>query len=170
MKKLLLLSSLAAVALATVFSLAGCNSISEKHDYKTSVVRFFLEDPAGNSFATAILPISGVKIAVNSKPVFTEFDITSVELGKSDLGQFLVFQLTTDAARDLYRLTGDNQGRRLVLTINGRALGARQIDRPFGSGSIAVFAEVPDDLLPELVKDINGTSADIQKALAKQKS
>ena len=135
-----------------------------------AAARFFVETSDNDGFASAVLPISGVKISVNSKPIITEFDIVHVDVAKSDMGQFLVFQLTADAARDLYRYTGDNQGRRLVLAINGRALGARLIDHPFSSGAIAIFAEVPDEELPKLVKNLNGTSADIQKQIAKQKS
>ena len=170
MKHSLLRLPLFVLGLVTAFSLAGCNSVSSKKDYPVNTARFFMEASDGDAYASAVLPISGVKLSVNSKPVVTEFDIVHVDLANSDMGQFLVFQLTPDAARDLYRITGDHQGRRLMLAINGRALGARLIERPFDSGSIAIFAEVPADLLPEMVKNLNLTSADIQKEIAKQKS
>ena len=169
MKSSLLRLSFFMLGLITVFTVTGCQSSSKKRDYEPNVARFYLEVSDSEVFASATLPISGVRVAVNSKPVITEFDIVSVEMAQSDFGTFLMFQLTSDAARDLYRLTGNNQGRRMVLTINGRPVGARQIDGPFGSGSIAVFVEVPDDLLPALVKNLNKTSEDIQKEKAKQK-
>jgi hypothetical protein len=158
------------LGLVSLFVMSGCNSFSKKRDYDPTVARFFLEAAEGDAFASATLPVSGVKIAVNSKPVIAEFDIVHVQLAKSDMGQFLLFQLTPDAARDLYRFTGDNQGRRLVLTINDKAVGARQIDRPFGMGAVATFVEIPDDLLPTLVKNLNGTSDEIQKEIVKKKS
>lgn len=149
---------------------SGCNGISKKRDFEPTQARFYLEDTDDNAFASATLPVSGVKIALNNKPIIVEFDIVHVEIARSDMGQFLIFQLTPEAARDLYRFTASNQGRRLVLVINGKPVGARQIDRPFGGGAIAIFTEVPDEALPALVKNLNGTSDEIQKEIANQKS
>ena len=165
--KLLCRFLLSLLGLAALFATAGCNT--SKKNYIPEVVRFYLESAPGDAFASATLPISGTQIAINNKPVIVEVDITAVQLAKADMGQFLLFQLTPDASRDIYRLTASNQGRRLVLTINGNPLGARQIDRPFSTGSIATFVELPDSVLPELVKNINGTSTDLQKEIAKEK-
>ncbi|HTJ78481.1 MAG TPA: hypothetical protein VL357_05750 [Rariglobus sp.] len=168
MKKSLFKLSLAVLGLVTFFSITGCNSASKKKNYEPTAARFFMEATDGDAFASAVLPISGVRVAVNAKPIITEFDIVHVDVSRSDLGQFLVFQLTAAASRDLYRKTGENQGKRLVLAINGRPLGTRPIDHPFGAGSIAMFVEVPDDQLPALVKNLNATSEDIQEQIAKQ--
>ncbi len=154
------------LGLAAIFTATGCNTHSKKN-YVPEVVRFFLEAAPNDGFASATLPVSGVQIAINNKPVILEVDIVSVQLAKSDMGQFLFFQLTPEASRDLYRMTGNNQGHRLVLAINGKPVGARLIDRPFSTGSIATFAEIPDEMLPELVKNINATCADLQKEIAK---
>jgi hypothetical protein len=155
---------------AALCAAGGCNSLSKKKDYDPTVARFLIEANERDAFATVTLPISGVQIAVNNKPIVSEFDFTAVELAKSELGQFLVFYLTADAARDIYRVTGSNQGRRLVLFINGQPVGARVIDGAFNTGSIAVYPELPDEVLPKLVKNLNGTSADLQKKIAKEKS
>lgn len=170
MKRSLLRLLCAALGLAAIFSLTGCLSDDDgPHDYVTTVARFVMESNDSSAFATVTLPISGTKIAVNPQPIFTEYDITHVDVGNSDMGKFLAFQLTQDATRALYRQTGENQGKRLVLIINGNPVGARLIEAPFSSGVIAVFAEVPDASLPDLVKNINATSKDIQKKLAKQR-
>jgi len=153
--------------LVTMLAIAGCNSVSSKKDYTPTVARFYAEVPEGDAFAPAVLPISGVRVSVSSKPFITELDIVHVDVATSDMGRYLVFQLTSAAARDLYRFTGDHQGRRMILAINAVPLGARLIDRPFDGGNIAMFAEVPDEQLPELVKNLNATSADIQKEIAK---
>ena len=92
-----------------------------------------------------------------------------MQLAHADLGDFLVFSLTQDASRDVYRLTGNNQGKRLVLFINDKPVGARMIDRAFNTGAIAIFVAIPDDLLPALVKNLNATSVDIQKEIEKAK-
>lgn len=147
--------------------LASCQT-AEKRDYAPTAARFFIESANGEG-AMAVLPQSGVRIAVASKPVVTEFDVANVEIAQVELGQCLLFQLTPAAARDLYRLTGANQGRRLVLTLNGNALGARRIERPFADGTILVFVEVPDHQLPELVRNLKGTTAEVQRAAAQQR-
>jgi hypothetical protein len=156
-------------ALAALLVGAGCSTSKKKKDYDTTVARFFLEASEGDGFASVTLPVSGVQIAVNNKPVLTEYDFTGVQLAQSDLGKFLVFSLTGDAARDVYRVTGSNQGKRLVLFINDKPVGARMIDRAFNMGSIAVFAALPEELLPELVKNLNSTSLDIQEKIEKAK-
>lgn len=158
------------VTLAALFVAAGCKSSTKKKDFEVTVARFFMEANEGDNFASVTLPVSGVQIALNSKPVVTEYDFTGVQIAESDLGKFLVFNLTSDATRDVYRVTGNNQGKRLVLFINDKPVGARIIDRPFNTGAISVFAALPDDLLKELAKNMNETSIDIQKQIEKAKN
>ncbi len=161
-----LLRSFLFIGIVAAFSaVVGCNTSTKKKDYDTTVARFYVESTDGDGFASVTLPVSGVQIAINNKPVITEYDFTGVQQAQSDLGKFLVFTLTPDAARDLYRISGTNQGKRLVVFINDKPLGARMIDRAFNTGAIAVFLAIPDDLLPALAKNLNGTSADLQKKL-----
>lgn len=155
--------------LVIVLASGGCKTSTKKKDFEVTVARFFMEDTEGSGFASVTLPVSGVQIAINNKPVVTEYDFTGVQLAESDLGKFLIFNLTNDAARDVYRVTGTNQGRRLVLFINDKPVGARVIDRAFNTGAIAIFAALPEELLTELTKNMNETSIDIQKQLEKAK-
>ncbi|MDF3056069.1 MAG: hypothetical protein K0R17_284 [Rariglobus sp.] len=164
-----LISCLFISVVAAFVAVVGCNTSTKKKDHATTVARFFLEASEGDAFASVTLPVSGVKIAINNKPVITEYDFTGVQLAESDLGKFLVFSLTGDAARDVYRVTGTNQGKRLVLFINDKPVGARIIDKVFNTGAISVFAAIPEELLPELTKNLNATSADIQEQLEKAK-
>jgi len=167
MKTPVLRLSLFLLCLVAVFAVSGCNSFSSTKDYTPTAARFYIEASDGDAFASAVLPISGVRVSVSNKPFITEIDIVHVDVVVSDLGRYLAFQLTPSATRDLYRLTGNNQGRRIVVAINGIPLGVRPIDAPFNGGYIAMFVEVPDDQLPLLLKNLNGTSADIQKAASK---
>lgn len=155
---LLLLTTLAGLSL-----FSGCQS-SEKIDYTPTLARFFLEQ-TDKATVTATLPQSGVKVATGSKPVFTEGDVLNVELMQVELGKCLMFQLTPAAARDLYRVTGASQGRRLVLFLNNVPMGARRIDAPFTDGSVLVFVEVPEADLPALVTNLKKTTAAVQKGL-----
>lgn len=158
------------LGLAALMAVAGCNSTPKMKDEDMVMARFFIEASEGDAFASVTLPVSGVRIAVNNKPMVTEFDFTGVSLAQSDLGQFLIFSLTGDAARDVLRFTGNNQGKRLVLFVNGKPVGARMIERPFNTGSIAVFAAIPEEELPKLVKKLNDTSVELQRRLAKEKN
>jgi hypothetical protein len=147
--------------------MAGCQSTPEEKNYVTTLARFFLETPSDRSVAVT-LPQSGVQVAVGSKPVFTEGDIVNVELMQVDLGKCLMFQLTPSAARDLYRVTASNQGKRLVLVINDVAVGARHIERPLLEGALLVFVELPDASLPTLVENLKKTSGTLQRAAARK--
>jgi hypothetical protein len=147
---------------------SGCASSRAPKDYTPTWGRFFLE-AANNADGTPLsLPRSGVNLTVNSKPVITESDVVNVELVQVDLGKCLMFQLTPTAARDLYRLTGSHQGRRLALVINDAALGARRIDGPISDGVVFVFVEVPDEELPALVQNLKKSSIALQAELKRK--
>jgi preprotein translocase subunit SecD len=164
MKKLLLVAALFA-ALAGV----GCQSgNSAPRDYTPTLARFFLEtnDAAAS---TVVLPISGVRIAIGDKPVFAENDIVDVDVAQVELGRCLLFRLTPSAARDLYRFSGSNQGRRLVLVLNNVPIGARRIESPINDGAVFVFAEVSDAELGVLAVNVKKTSAELQRAIARKK-
>lgn len=146
--------------------LSGCASSSAPKDYKPTLTRFFLESATGDG-TPITLPKSGVRLAVNPKPVITEGDIVNVEIVQVDLGKCLFFQLSPSATRDFYRMSVSHQGRRLVLVINDVPLGARRIDGAITNGVIYVFAEMPDAELPALVANLKKTSTALQKELAK---
>ncbi|HEY0946058.1 MAG TPA: hypothetical protein VGD81_12355 [Opitutaceae bacterium] len=152
---------------ALAFLAGGCRS-SAKRDYTPTLARFMIEARESEAGEAVTLPQSGVQITVLRKPVVAEFDIVNVEVAQVALGQCLLFQLTSSAARDLYRLTGSNQGRRLVLMLDGAPVGARRIDGAWSDGTILVFAEVPDSELGALVTSLKRTSADIQKEVSRR--
>lgn len=144
---------------------AGCRSPGA--DFKPTLARFFLE-AADARGTTLTLPQSEVRISVNARPVFTEGDIINVEIAQVELGRCLAFQLSSSATRDCYRLTASNQGRRLVLAINGEPFGARRIERPIADGLVMIFVEVPDAALPQLVADMKRSIAAVQRELGRK--
>jgi hypothetical protein len=157
--------SVVSLLLLTLF-LGGCHT-TEKKDYTPTLARFFLEEADARTVRVT-LPQSGVQVAVGPKPVFTEGDVVNVELMQVELGKCLMFQFTPAAARDLYRVSGSNQGRRLVLFLNDIPLGARRMEGPLATGAVFVFVEVPDSALPALVENLKKTSASVQRAVAKK--
>lgn len=161
-------------SLGVVLSLAGlwlaaCNAVnSPPRDYTPTLARFFLEANDARA-STVVLPVSGVRIAIGDKPIFAENDIVDVDVAKVELGQCLLFHLTPSAARDLYRFSGSNQGRRLVLVLNNVPVGARHIDSPINDGAVFVFTEVSDAELAVLAVNLKKTSAELQRAIARKK-
>jgi hypothetical protein len=147
---------------------AGCRSLSSADPAAPLVpIRFHLESADGKG-AVVELPRSGVKLSINAQPVFTEVDVIEADVARVELGDCLRFQLTGAGARDLYRLTASHQGRRLVVFLNGAAVGARRIDGPFADGAIMIFVELDDAALPALVETVKKSSARLQKELARR--
>jgi len=155
------------VAVLGMLGLAGCQGTKPPTDYRPTQARFFLES-SSNDGTPVTLPRSGVRLIVNSKPVLTEGDIVNVEVVQVELGKCLLFQLTPTATRDFYRMSVSHQGRRIVLVLDGNAVGARRIDGPITNGALFVFAEVPDTALPALVDDLKKTSVALQRELARK--
>lgn len=150
-----------------LLAMAGCQS-PPGHETPPVVARFWLEADAART-VEVVLPVSETKIRVLARPVISEFDIVNVELVRVELGLCLMFQLTPGAARDLYRLSASNQGRRLVLFVNDRSSGARVIEQPIEGGVLYTFVELPDAELPALVQGLKQTAATVRRAVAKQK-
>ena len=148
----------------------GCASFSKKKDYPPSVVRFLLEaDNGREASGVAVLPISGVSIRLEPKVYFTEYDVEDCTVVDNELGKAFAFKLTAVAARDLFKMSVPNQGKRLVATVNGRAIGARRIDSAFSQGYIVTYVELPEAQLEELAKNISRTSKDAREELEKNK-
>jgi hypothetical protein len=153
--------------LCVLFVLTACQT-AKKPDYQPLVARFYLEVRPGEVGIPAQLPVSGVRLMVNAKPVFVEYDLVNAEVAHVDLGSCLLLQLSPAAARDLYRLSVTSLGRRLVLFLNDVPLGARRIEQALPDGVILVFVETPDTELGPLVARLKRTSEDIAAAAAKK--
>lgn len=148
--------------------LAGCGSAPAPRDYTPVALRFYLESSSGDGIPVG-LPLSGVGVMLNPKPVLTEGDIVDVALMQVDLGRCLLFQLTPAAARDFYRLSVTHQGRRIVVMIDEAAAGARLIDGPIVNGAIFIFVERPDESLPAMVENLKKSTAAVQREIARKK-
>ena len=157
--------SLLMAALLTL-GFAGCE-LPKPPDLPPLVARFFLEARPGEPGVSMSLPVSGVIITVGAKPVLVEYDIVNAEVAKVDLGRCLLLQLTPAAARDLYRLSVANVGRRLVLVLNDAPAGVHRLERAIPDGTVLVFVETPDVGLPALVERLKRTTAGIAAAAKK---
>jgi hypothetical protein len=157
----------AILALLASLLVAGC-ATNKKVDYEPMLSRFFVESNPREGYSEAlVLPLSQAMVPVDPKPVFSELDIVNVDMVQVDLGLCLRFTLTPDAARDLYRLSVNNLGRRLVLTINNAPFGVRVMNSPLSYGTILIFLEMSDDELDEVAFNLKHTTEDVQKAVKK---
>ncbi len=151
--------------IAFALGLVACQTKPQR-DYVPVVARFVIESDAERT-VELVLPVSEVKLRVMPKPVISEFDLVNVELAQVELGRCLRFQLSPAAGRDLYRLSAANQGRRLVLLLDDRPVGARVIDRPLEGGVLFIFVELPEAELPALVERLQRTTQEIWREAAK---
>ncbi len=145
---------------------AGCQSA--KHlEGPPLVARLFLEVQPGEPGVPVQLPVSKVSIVVGAKPVFVEYDLRNAEVARVDLGRCLLLRFSPAAARDLYRLSAANVGRRLVLALNDAPVGTHRIEQATPDGEVLVFVERPDADLPVIVERLKQTSAAIAAAAKK---
>lgn len=153
------------LALASLGLFAGCRKDAVLEN--ALVPRLLIEtrnvDYGGLGGTVVTLPVSGTSIPVQTQPLVSEFDIVNVEMVKVDMGMAMLVQVSPRGARDLYRGSVSNMGGRIVLTVNGNAIGARRIDGAMQDGNFYTFVEVDDAELGQLVLDIKETLVDIQK-------
>lgn len=158
----------AALSLAMALGFSGCQSTPAAPDYDPIVPQFLLEAPEQQPGVQQVeLPVSQVQIPVYPRVALAQSDVRNVELVQVDLGLCLMFEFTPEASRALLRLSSSNIGRRLVVTLNGRPLGARPLEGPITDGRLFVFVEVPDDALPDTAVNLKRTVHEIQTALQK---
>lgn len=109
-----------------------------------------------------VMPMSGTQIPLRQDPLVNEFEIVNVELVQVELGLALMVQLSEKGARELYRASVTHNGGRVVLLVNGNAIGARRLDGAISDGKYYTFVELPNEDLPELVLDLKESIAGIQ--------
>ncbi|WPJ94720.1 hypothetical protein SH580_14895 [Coraliomargarita algicola] len=159
-----------ALLLFLIFTSLGLLFVGCKKDAaeNLSVPRLMLETRGVNYGSivgdTAVLPVSGMTISIQGEPVVSEFDIRNVELVKVDRGLALLIQVGGQGARDLYRASVTNMGARIVLTVNGNAIGARRIDGAIADGNFYTFVEVDDEEIGPLVIDLKRSLIELQKS------
>ncbi|WP_221774614.1 hypothetical protein [Pelagicoccus albus] len=130
--------------------------------------RFILESSSQSDMSALVtLPISLVQIPVEGDAVLSEFDYYSIDIAEVALGKCLAFTLKPAAAREFYQISVANQGKRLVLVLNGEAVAARRIDEPIADGRVFIFLEADDERLAEVANQLQKTNFDIQKKLSR---
>ena len=119
-------------------------------------------DYGGSRSTVLTLPISGSTIQVESEPIVNEYDIINAEMVKVEMGLALMLELTDTGRRELYRRSVTNRGNRVVLTANGKAVGARILDGAIMDGKFYTFVEIDDEKLGQFVLDLKDSIAELQ--------
>jgi hypothetical protein len=148
--------------LSGLLLLSGCTTPPDPMD-DPLLTRFFLEARTGEKGIAVQLPVSRIRLVIDPKPVFVETDIVDAALMRVDVGWCLMVQFTPAAARDLYRMSVNNIGRRLLISFNDQPGGVRRIDQAMPEGALLMFIEVDDVNLPPLVERLKRTSAKLAK-------
>ncbi len=158
------LASLAFPAMAGVFALGLASCREDAALDGVTVARLMVEssEVAGGRADPVTLPLSGTVLQVEREPLINEFEIINAEMVKVDLGMALLLQLSPEGTRKLYRASVVGMGRRIILTVNGRAIGARRIDSALTDGNFYTFVELPDAALEQLVIDLKDSVARLQ--------
>lgn len=142
--------------------LCGCK---KEQELKNLTLPRLMIETRGLSHGSPIvkLPVSGTRISIQDQPLVDEFNVLNVELVKVDMGIALLVQVSAQGSRSLYRGSISNMGGRIVLMINGNAMGARRIDGPIEDGNFFTFVEVSDEELGKLVFDIKASLTSIKQ-------
>jgi hypothetical protein len=158
--------------LSALAFLVGCNQTTNQRTpslppEELIVPAFFIETLSFNNLRanTMRLPKSGEQIQVVRTPVLDFTHLHNVHLIQVDLGMCLLFQMNEQGARDLFRLTLENPGRRLVLTLNGMPVGMRLIEGNIRDGMLFMFVDYTDEVLPELTMRLQESLVDLRRRL-----
>jgi len=136
-------------------------------------MRFYIETSAGGTTGdigkTITLPQSGLTYNVRGDPIFTEVDITNVQLvevGPEGNKRFaLLFHMNEPGARKLYRYSVSDNGKMVIFEYGGVPIGARQLDGAISDGRYFTFTEVPAEELEKLVLSMQGDTKVINEKL-----
>jgi hypothetical protein len=144
--------------------LTGCQTTKE---LPSSNFHFFLEQGSNEEnlvwSSMAVMPISDLKINICSQPIFFATDIDLVRIAESNFGKCLIFQLTQRAAIEFYKLSVEGLGRKIVFVLNGKVLGLVLPISNAMEGTFAIFPEMDEGELDQLVADLNDAVKQLKK-------
>lgn len=122
----------------------GCHSIDHNNLHTCYIFLESSEDSSAYSMV-AMLPVSKVMINIAPVPVLTEKDIKKIYIDHTNYGTILIVQLTDRAAYDMYCLSADALGRRLVFKYDDIIVGFSVISEINNSLEFIFIPEVSDN-------------------------
>ena len=153
-----------AITLGTLLVFTGCIN-EDAHS-----TRFYVQSSSAGKVGVwakqVTMPRSGLSYHTEPKPIITEVDVTNVQVVRVDSGELaLLFSLNEYGTRVLYRRSVTDNGRRLILVVNGEPIGVRQFDGAISDGQLYTFTELPDDELIALATSLHKNSSTVQNKI-----
>jgi hypothetical protein len=124
------------------------------------------ENTTRNGFwsATATLPISKLTFNICPHPVLFAGDLECARLATSHFGKCIFFQLSQRAAVELYKISVECGGRRMIFSFNDQVLGlSLPIENAISNDTLTIFPEVEEEALDSLIVEINDCIAKLKK-------
>lgn len=110
------------------------------------------------------MPESGLSYYVRPQPLFTEANITNLQLARVQSGDLCwIFHLDEPATRELYRRSVADAGRQIIIMVNNTPVAARHLDGALADGRLYTFSELPDDEMEALTVDLQNSIAKTRK-------
>ena len=135
--------------------ISGCFKSFEK--VPPLKARFFLENGLSTPLQKTItqtLEVSKINIITESQPLILETDLINVELVRVELGLCLLFQIDLSLVNQLYTISTNEKGRRIVFVYNGKTIGSTKLSNPIADGNLYMFLEISESELPKIVADL----------------
>lgn len=141
--------------------LSGCRDEPPEH-----ILRVYLSsDNAAYAKKTRSfqLPVSEQEVQVTKEPLFMEGDIIEVDLAQVKMGKGILLHMDSAATRQLYRTSVASNGGKLILTINGKAIGYRPLKGAIQSGKLFMFVEMRDKKLESMIPNLKESVRRVQE-------
>ncbi len=120
--------------------------------FESTVVGLYAEsDRTATETVTWELPMSGVPIVCAAAALVDARGVAQVAVAPLELGTAVEVQLTARALPAVREFIAVRDPGRLVLVVEGKALGAARVRSVEATGRITLFVELPEDRLPDLV-------------------
>lgn len=158
MREPLLRKFLGALLLASIFLAGVAGSDPPKSTFRVHVQTVVQGAPGTQVLAVTLINPTK-QIMVRAQPELSERDIMSVESAPADSGVALKLTLSEHGRFVLSTLTTENQGKVLVVFLNGRVVYAPIIDRIIGDG----FLIIPRGVAPEEVTPLEEAAKKARK-------
>ncbi len=128
-----------------VVLLSGCSKKAPEHTAVFYLEKEYPTDQTAEYSAAELLQMSG------NNPVILDKEIEDIDLVRVDTGVCMLFHLSPSATMRLTHTTANNMGKRLILVVDGEAIGVRLIDEIIQNGQLFTFTELSMQEMGQIV-------------------
>ena len=148
-----------AVCLCVAALCAGCGALQSFQKPKIdTTVRFYEQSdsalPAEN-LQTAVIPGTGLKLAISPFPTLTEKDIQSAELYNTAGGKAIFVRFDPHGEIVLDEMTTRTRGQYVVVMVDDHPVSAWLVDQRIINGQFLIEGQFTDEEAKKIVDDLN---------------